>query len=174
MNDLIFTSFTWTKRFVGASLVLVLSAGCVSNPSQPDTAKQTAPATQSTQSTAGMDAQGNVIDPTKVKSGSGERVKIGEWEGEVTGNPVKNSKFSRLKIGMSMREATDLTGPPTDQGAYMTGKAWIPFYFGGDKHRYELTYKGQGRLVFAGGGMGDFTSGHLIWIIHSAAETGYR
>ena len=75
---------------------------------------------------------------------------------------------------MSMKDATDITGQPTDQDAYMTGKAWIPFYFGGDKHRDELTYKGHGRLIFAGGGMGDMGSGHLIWIIHSANETGYR
>ncbi len=171
MHDLTITALTGKQKLVGASLALVLLAGCVSNPSQPDAAKRDNAAPQST---AGMDAQGNVTDPTKVKSGSGQRIKVGEWEGEVTGNPVTNSKFNRLKIGMSMREATDLTGPPTDQGAYVTGKAWIPFYFGGDKHRYELTYKGQGRLVFAGGGMGDFNSGHLIWIIHSAAETGYR
>ena len=60
-----------------------------------------------------------------------------------------------------------------EQGA-VPGTAFIPFYFGGDKHRYEMVYKNQGRLIFAGGGMGDFTSGHLIWIIHSATEGGYR
>jgi hypothetical protein len=123
----------------------------------------------------GMDAQGNVIDSTKVESGSGRTVKgINDFEGEITGNPAKNSKFTGLQIGMSLRQATDIAGPPTDQGVYMTGKAWIPFYFGGDRHRFEMTYKGQGRLIFAGGSMGDFSSGNLIWIIHNANESGYR
>jgi hypothetical protein len=124
---------------------------------------------------AGMDAQGNVVDSSKVEAGSGRTVKgVNDFEGEITGNPAANSKFAKLQIGMPMKQVTDLAGPPTDQGAYMTGKAWIPFYFGGDRHRYEMTYKGQGRLIFAGGGMGDFTSGNLIWIIHNANESGYR
>jgi hypothetical protein len=123
----------------------------------------------------GMDAQGNVIDSSKVESGSGRTVKgLNDYEGEITGNPAPNSKFTKLQIGMPVRQVTDLAGPPTDQGAYITGKAWIPFYFGADRHRFEMTYKGQGRLIFAGGGMGDFTSGYLIWIIHNPNEPGYR
>src|SRR4249920_2443767 len=31
-------------------------------------------------------------------------------------------------------------------------------------------FKGQGRLIFAGGSAGDWSNGHLIWIIHNAAE----
>lgn len=124
---------------------------------------------------AGMDAQGNVVDSSKVEAGSGRTVKgINDYEGEITGNPAPNSKFTKLQIGMPVRQVTDLAGPPTDQGAYITGKAWIPFYYGADRHRFEMTYKGQGRLIFAGGGMGDFSSGYLIWIIHNANEQGYR
>ncbi len=124
---------------------------------------------------AGMDAQGNVVDSSKVEAGSGRTVKgLNGYEGEITGNPARNSKFARLQIGMSAGQVTDLAGPPTDQGAYVTGKAFIPFYFGSDRHRFEMTYKGQGRLVFAGGGMGEYTSGNLIWIIHNANESGYR
>ena len=123
----------------------------------------------------GMDAQGNVVDSSKVEAGSGRTVKgLNDYEGEITGNPAPGSKFAKLQIGMPMKQVTDLAGAPTDQGAYMTGKAWIPFYFGGDRHRYEMTYKGQGRLIFAGGGMGDFSSGNLIWIIHNRNEPGYR
>ena len=124
---------------------------------------------------AGMDAKGNVVDSSKVEAGSGRTVKgLNGYEGEITGNPARNSRFTRLQIGMSAKQVTDLTGPPTDQGAYVTGKAFIPFYFGSDRHRYEMTYKGQGRLVFAGGGMGDYSSGNLIWIIHNPNESGYR
>jgi hypothetical protein len=73
---------------------------------------------------------------------------------------------------MPMKQVTDLIGEPTDQGAYVTGKAFIPFFFGGDKYRYEMAYKGQGRLVFAGQSMG--TGGNLIWIIHNKDDSGYR
>ena len=75
---------------------------------------------------------------------------------------------------MSNKQVTDLIGQPSDQGAYITGKAFIPFYFGSDRNRFELLYKGQGRLVFAGVSFGDVMSGHLIWIIHNANEGGYR
>ena len=99
---------------------------------------------------------------------------INDWEGDITGKPGPGSRFTQLQIGMPMKQVTDLVGTPTDQGAYVTGKAYIPFYFGGDRYRHELVYKGQGRLIFAGGSAGDWSNGHLIWIIHNAAEPGYR
>ena len=111
----------------------------------------------------------------KAQAGDTVHVKgINNWEGDITGKPAANSRFTKLTIGMGMRQATDLAGQPTDQGAYITGKAWIPFYFGSDRYRHEMAYKGQGRLIFAGGSAGDFSSGSLIWIIHNAAEPGYR
>jgi len=99
---------------------------------------------------------------------------INGWEGEISGKPAPGSKFTRLQIGMSMKQVTDLIGQPTDQGAYVTGKAWIPFYYGSDRYRHEAVYKGQGRLIFAGGGRGDYSSANLIMIIHNAKESGYR
>jgi hypothetical protein len=100
---------------------------------------------------------------------------INGWEGEIIGTPGKNSVFTKLQIGMSLKQVTDLIGQPTDQGAYMTGKQFIPFYFGSDMHRTELIYKNQGRLVFAGGSaFGDFTSYNLIMITHNPQEGGYR
>lgn len=95
-------------------------------------------------------------------------------EGEVLGKPAANSKFNQVKIGMGMKQVTDLIGQPTDQGAYITGKAWIPFYYGPDRYRHELLYKGQGRLVFSGGGIGNLSSGRLSRVIHNADEPGYR
>jgi hypothetical protein len=125
--------------------------------------------------TTGMNDRGEVVDSSKVAAGSGTRVKgRGSWEGEVTGKPGKGSQFTKLQIGMSMKEVTDVIGHPTDSGAYMTGKAWIPFYFGSDRHRYEMVYKNQGRLIFAGGSLGNFSGGNLIWIIHNGSEPGYR
>ena len=163
------------------ALVALAGGGCASrggSGSQPQAAAPAAAAPAAparSGSRAGMDAQGNVVDSSKVEAGSGRTVKgLNGYEGEITGNPARNSRFARLQIGMSAKQVTDLAGQPTDQGAYVTGKAFIPFYFGSDRHRFEMTYKGQGRLVFAGGGMGEYTSGNLIWIIHNANESGYR
>jgi hypothetical protein len=123
----------------------------------------------------GMNANGEVIDASKVESGYGQKVKgINDYDGEITGIPAPNSKFTQLKIGMGFRQVQDIAGPPTDQGAYITGKAFIPFYFGSDRTRSEFVYKGEGRLIFAGGSFGDLSGGNLIWIIHCASEPGYR
>jgi len=121
----------------------------------------------------GMNEAGEVIDSSAVEAGWGEEVVgLNDYEGEITGIPAPDSKFTQLKIGMPMKQVTDLIGEPTDQGAYITGKAFIPFFFGSDRHRYEMAYKGQGRLIFAGKSMG--TGGNLIWIIHNRNDTGYR
>jgi hypothetical protein len=98
-----------------------------------------------------MNDRGEVTDSKKVEAGYGQKVKgLGDWEGEITGKPAPGSKFTQLQIGMPMRQVMDLIGQPSDQGAYITGKAWIPFYFGSDRHRY------------------------VIWIIHNANEPQYR
>lgn len=167
-----------------AALFALAAAGCGSMQGQsssapapaPAPAAAPAPAPAAAKSTAGLDAQGRVVDSSKVEAGSGQKVKgLNGWEGEITGRPAANSRFTRLQIGMSMRQALDTVGtPPTDQGAYVTGKAWIPFYFGSDRHRYEMVFKNQGRLIFAGGSLGDYSGGNLIWIIHNPSEGGYR
>jgi hypothetical protein len=116
-----------------------------------------------------------VTDSTKVVAGEGTQVKgINDWQGEISGIPAANSRFTKLKIGMSLKQATDIVGvQPTEEGLYLTGKAFIPFYFGSDKHRWEAVFKGQGRLIFAAqSGFG--TGQYLIWIIHNANESGYR
>jgi hypothetical protein len=164
--------------WAATAVVVLASAGCASRggsgAGQPAAAPAPAAAARSG-SGAGMDGRGNVTDSSKVEAGSGRTVKgLNGYEGEITGNPARNSRFTRLQIGMSAKQVTDIAGAPTDQGAYVTGKAFIPFYFGSDRHRFEMTYKGQGRLIFAGGGMGEYSSGNLIWIIHNANESGYR
>ena len=154
-----------------------LLSGCLSNSPKNETASSSAPAPAAKPSgpAPGMNSNGQVVDSKLVEAGRGQTVKgMDGWEGEITGKAAPNSKFSRLQIGMSMRQVTDIAGQPSDQGAYVTGKAWIPFYFGSDRYRHEMVYKGQGRLIFAGGSVGDYTSGHLIWIIHNANEPAYR
>ena len=59
------------------------------------------------------------------------------------------------------------------KSAFQNGKAFIPFYFGSDKSRWEMVYKGQGRLIFSNqAGFG--TGYYLTWVIHNANEGGYR
>ena len=39
---------------------------------------------------------------------------------------------------------SDLIGPPTDTSSHITGKAFIPWYFGEDRAETEAYYKGSG------------------------------
>ena len=172
---------TTTTRILPLALAAAwLATGCVSmGGTKSGSAAAPAPAAAAAPAASklgpGMNAAGEVTDPKKVESGYGQKLKgLDDWEGEITGKPAPGSKFAQLKIGMPMKQVLDTLGPPTDQGAYMTGKVWIPFYFGSDKHRYEVVYKGQGRLIFAAPAGFSYGSGNLIWIIHSAAEQGYR
>jgi hypothetical protein len=167
------------KKYQGlwaAVVVLCVSlAACSQMGGGPSAKADGAAASASGKLPPGMNANGEVIDPTVVESGHGQTVKgINDFEGEITGIPVPGSPFTQVKIGMGIRQVMDICGPPSDQGAYVTGKAYIPFYFGSDRSRYELFYKGWGRLIFAGGSVGNYGGGNLIWVIHSAAESGYR
>jgi len=182
MNCVLGTHRRLRLHAVSALFVATLAAGCAQkggasaeSPSAATPAPATAPA--SGKIGPGMNSQGQVVDSKLVEAGYGQKVTgLDKWEGEITGKPAANSKFTRLQIGMSMKQATDIVGQPSDQGSYMNGKAWIPFYFGADRHRHELVYKGQGRLIFAGGGgwMPSGGEGNLIWIIHNAGEGSTR
>lgn len=84
-------------------------------------------------------------DGRKVKS------KDGKVEGEIFGTPAAKSKFAKLQIGMSRTAAEKLIGGPDDSETHVTGKQFAPFYFGGDTHRYEAFYKGEGQLTYSNG-----------------------
>ncbi len=173
---------TRTLRLAAVLSIAALAAGCAqTGTSSPPPATASAPSAAPAPAPRpagvppGMNANGEVVDSKQVAGGHGQKVKgIGNWEGEITGKPARGSSFPKLQIGMSMKQVADTIGPPTDRGAYITGKAWIPFYFGSDRHRFEFVYKNQGRLIFAGGSIGDLSGGNLIWIIHNGNESGYR
>lgn len=57
--------------------------------------------------------------------------------------------FDRITIGMSMDEVFAFIGQPTATTSRITGKAWAPFYHGGDTARMFALYKGKGRIVFS-------------------------
>lgn len=78
----------------------------------------------------------------------------GTFEGEVYGNIPAGSKWAKLQIGMHQSEVERILGTTSNIRGYVTAKAWIPFYFGNDSHRYEAVYAGQGSVAYTGGGMG--------------------
>lgn len=97
----------------------------------------------------------------------------GGWKGYISGQPWEDAKFNSLEIGMSYRQVLNLIGPPTDEYSHITGKAWIPFYFGSGRHEHKLLYKGQGRLVLAGdAGFAMGSNAYLIGIEFNPDETG--
>jgi hypothetical protein len=74
---------------------------------------------------------------------------------------------------MSKAEMLSLLGPPTDQDTSVTGKAFIPFYFGGDATATRLHYKGLGRVYVSGHGI--FGGGEkVLKIEYDPQEPGFR
>ncbi len=78
----------------------------------------------------------------------------GSVEGTVYGSPAAGSKLARVKIGMTEGEVRKAIGEPDDISSYVTGKAFIPFYFGNDSARVEWIYSGLGSIAFNAGGFG--------------------
>jgi len=62
--------------------------------------------------------------------------------------PPAGSKLAQVEKGMNDMEVRKIMGDPDNQSNYMTGKAWIPFYFG-PTHQSDWIYYGQGRVVYA-------------------------
>jgi hypothetical protein len=63
-----------------------------------------------------------------------------------------DSPLAKIQPGMSAQEVEALIGPPDRESEYITGKAFIPWYYGRDRSRRAFFYKGMGRVVFEGGG----------------------
>lgn len=99
----------------------------------------------------------------------------GSYSGEVSGIAQQGSKFAVLKIGMQMAEVQDVMGRAPDRfHSYESGKRWIPFYFGNDARRMQVLYKGEGCLIFTGGGVFGGSGGDLIGIAHDASGACYQ
>lgn len=124
--------------------------------------------TQTPQSTQqNVSASANASQTTKSRDGS--------YSGEVVGTPQPGSKFAKLQIGMQMGEVQDAMGRAPDRfHSYESGKRWIPFYFGNDARRMQVLYKGEGCLVFTGGGVFGGSGGDLIGINHDPAGNCYQ
>lgn len=83
--------------------------------------------------------------------------------------PPAGSPLSKVETGMNDTQVRNILGNPDNANAYMTGKAWIPFYYGTDTRRTDWMYKGKGRVVFS---RNQYTGGlKVIRVIYNPAET---
>jgi hypothetical protein len=63
--------------------------------------------------------------------------------------PPAGSKLAKVTLGMDDLQVRKAIGEADGQRAYMTGKGWIPFYYGPDTHRTDWLYQKEGRVVFS-------------------------
>jgi len=72
---------------------------------------------------------------------------------------------------MSPEQVREIMGAPTREKSYVTGKAFIPYYYGADAGtNTEWAYKGVGRVVF---GVNKYTHvTRVIRIDYDPSETG--
>lgn len=82
-----------------------------------------------------------------------------------------DSKLALVQVGMPPEEVEKLLGPPTSRNAYVTGKAFIPWYFGPDQTRTGWFYQGLGRVVFSGTGAWG-TASRVQRVEYDATEDG--
>jgi hypothetical protein len=85
-----------------------------------------------------------------------------------------DSIFAKVKVGEERDQVFATIGQPnTLSNPYQTGKAFIPFHYGGgDDMRVAAHYKGVGVITF--GNDSSFTSGYSVVDIHyDPNEPGY-
>ena len=106
---------------------------------------------------------------------SGCKSQSGVSSNDAIPTPIpQTSKFSKVQIGWSIARVHDVIGKPTDTRTYLSGKTFIPMYFGSDRARIEDLYKGEGRIIYTGGS-GLTNQGYTVFkIIYDPTESGYN
>jgi len=85
--------------------------------------------------------------------------------------PPAGSKLAGIREGMTPEQVQKIAGAPASIKPYITGKAFIPWYFGPDRQRTAYYYRGQGRVIFSGeGGLG--TDSHVLRVEYDASDPG--
>lgn len=82
----------------------------------------------------------------------------------------ESSPLSKIEMGMTEIQVRKAIGDPDAVRNYMTGKAWIPFYFGGDAMRMDWIYADVGRVIFTRNRWSGSTS--VIDLLHNPDEAG--
>lgn len=120
------------KGYVAAQYVKPVAAGATSAPA-PAPAAAAAPTTPAPATT-----------PAAAPPAEGAATAMEES----TKKPAPGTKLARVTAGMSEAQVVEILGAPTTQQNYVTGKAWMPFYYGPDTSRLDYRYKGVGIVVF--------------------------
>jgi hypothetical protein len=81
------------------------------------------------------------------------------------------SKLAKVQKDMTPEQVRSIMGAPDGEKSYVTGKAFIPYYYGADAGtNTEWSYKGVGRVVF---GVNKYTHNtRVIRIDYDPSETG--
>jgi hypothetical protein len=103
------------------------------------------------------------------KSGGGSAAPPPTTAAPAVSNVPASSPLAKVTAGMGMKEVSDLIGPPTDTSSHITGKAFIPFYFGEDRAETEAYYKGLGRIIYSSAN----GSPRVSRVEYDPSETGY-
>ena len=83
-------------------------------------------------------------------AGGGGGDETGSAKKAATDAPIPaSSPLAKIKKGMSDTEVRKILGEPDNSNSYISGKAFIPFYYGGDTSRSDYMYSGKGRVVFS-------------------------
>ena len=85
--------------------------------------------------------------------------------------PQPGTPLARIELGMREPHVLKILGEPTTRESYVTGKTWIPYYYGSDTSRMDFKYKGVGRVVFGRNRWSGVTK--VIRIDADPSEDGY-
>ncbi|HXC53213.1 MAG TPA: hypothetical protein VN634_20160 [Candidatus Limnocylindrales bacterium] len=110
-----------SRYIVATSLGVMLLAACSAN-------KQSASHAEGSHETAKAEA------PAKEKGNPGRPAPAG-------------SPLAKIQDGMADTDVRRILGEPDSSKSYMTGKQFIPYYYGPDTGRTEYIYKGLGRIT---------------------------
>src|SRR5262245_3963338 len=61
----------------------------------------------------------------------------------------KGHVFEKVKYDMTDAQVKQILGAPTSTQAYVSGKHFIPYYYGTEGSREAWSYKGKGQIVFS-------------------------
>jgi hypothetical protein len=85
--------------------------------------------------------------------------------------PPAGSTLAKVTNGMTEAQVIAILGEPTSQQNYVTGKAFIPMYYGTDTSRLDYRYKGVGIVVFS---RNQYSGGtKVIRVDYDPSEDGY-
>jgi len=82
------------------------------------------------------------------------------------------SPMAKVQVGMTEPQVSAILGVPDDSKAYITGKAFIPWYFGPDQSRFACYYKSKGRVIFSGGNQWGAGRGKVVRVEYDPSEDG--